>query len=702
MRPLRVVFVFALAVTILAAGAPLPGSRDVSAEAGQESAAKVMGQKGVDLSDLDRATSPCTDFYQFASGGWRATNPIPKGTGRWSRRVAAREANRKQLKSLLEDLAAKADRPRGSVEQQLGDHFASCMNEPLIEAAGLNPLSPLLTEIASIQDAAGVGRMIRKMHEIAVPALFVVAAASDYLEPESVIANIAAAGLGLPGRDSYLKPEKQFVEAREAYRAHVVRVLTLAGAKREAASSSADEIMALETRLAEASLPPETAVDPAATAHKMMFSRLSQLAPRVDWESYFAAAKLSRIEVNVAEPAFVERLNRELETTPVATLKAYLTLRLLESASPWLAKPFATESFEFKDKYLAGASAMKPRADLCLESTEALFGEPLGRVYAERYFPPAAKAKVQEMVGHLLAALKDDIREVKWMSEATRREALAKVLAYRVTVGYPDEWTDRSALVVRRDAFWANVAAARRFGVEAERKRVGQRTSRTIWQLPPSSPDAYIDIQLNLMGLPAGFLQPPAFDLAASDAVNYGAIGIGIAHDLTHAIDALGRDFDSAGRPRSWWTETDVAAFEKVSQCTVDQYDGYEIESGLHLRGKQVLGEALGDLAGVRLSYRALQRALPAHPTPVIDGFTAEQQFFISWGQFRGAAESLELQGQMVATDSHPIAKYRVIGPLSNSPEFQQAFACAAGSAMVRPPGRRCGAWSSESINPLP
>ncbi|HXU29764.1 MAG TPA: M13 family metallopeptidase [Thermoanaerobaculia bacterium] len=436
------------------------------------SAAQAAALKGIETGDLDRTADPCNDFYAFANGTWRAKNPIPKGEQRWSRRTAGRETNRRQLRELLQELAAKADRPRGGVEQQLGDYFASCMNGPA-----------------------------------------------------------------------------------------------------------------------------------------------------------------------------------------------------------------------FKNE------ARARRAAICLESTEALLGEPLGRAYAERHFPPAAKAKVQEIVRNLLAVLKDDLGELQWMSETAQQQALAKVAAFEVLVGYPDAWTDTSALVIRRDAFWANVEAARRFSVETDRKRMGESTSRAVWQLPPSSPGAYIDIQLNMMGLPAGFLQEPAFDLAASDAVNYGAIGISLAHDLTHAIDALGRDFDSTGQPRNWWTKADFDAFQNVGQCTVDQYDGYEIEPGVHLDGKQVLGEALGDLAGVRLAYRALERSMQSHPVPEIDGFSPEQQFFIAWGQFRGAAESLELQRQMVKSDPHPTAKYRVIGPLSNAPEFQQAFGCKAGAALVRPPEKRCGIW---------
>jgi putative endopeptidase len=648
--------------------------------------------KGIESGDVDRGADPCTDFYAFANGAWRAANPIPAGTQRWSRRQAAREANREQLKALLGELAAKPDRLRGSVEQLLGDHFAACMDEAAVEAAGLSPLAPLLAEIAGTRDGAGIQRVIRRLHELGIPVPFAVTGASDYHDPAMVIVNIAAGGLGLPARDYYLGSEARFAEARERYRGHVASVLALGGMPAAPAGKAAADILALETRLAEASLAAAAAVDPAATAHKVTFQQLGAAA-RFDWERYFAEAGLPRADLNVAEPAFLERVDRELESTPVEVWKAYLTWHLLESASPWLAKPFAEESFAFKDKYLGGSSEMKPRATRCLESTETLLGETLGRKYAERYFPPAAKAKVQEMVRSLLAVLQEEIGGLPWMSPAMRQQALAKLAAYDVKVGYPDVWADTSSLLIRRDALWANVAAARRFGVDADRRRVGQRASRETWQLPPSSPDAYIDVQLNLMALPAGFLQPPAFDLAATDAANYGAIGIGVAHDLTHAIDTLGADFDATGQPQKWWTEADRQAFQGLGQCVVDQYEGYFIEPGVHHQGRQVLGEAIGDLAGVRVAYRALQRSMQRHPVPAIDGFSPEQQFFISWGQFRGAAESLELQRQMVKGDPHPVAKYRVIGPLSSSPELQQAFGCKAGSAMVRPPEKRCAVW---------
>ncbi len=638
--------------------------------------AQEASPKGIEVSDLDRTADPCGDFYAFSSGGWRAAHPIPAGAQRWGRRLAARETNRRQLTALLEDLAATADRPRGSIEQQLGDHFAACMDEAAIERAGVAPVAPLLAEIAAARDRAGVERAIRRLHEIAVPAPFVLSAASDYHDPTLMVANIAASGLGMPDRDHYLKPEPRFAEARETYRAHVTKVLTLGGMPLDQASQAAANVLALETRLAEASLPAATANDPAATAHKVPFAQLA--AARFDWKTYFAEARLPLADVNVAEPEFLKRLDAELDATPVDTWKAYLAWHVLDSASPSLAKAFADESLAFQGQSLGGTAPSKTRAASCLESTETLLGEPLGRKYAERYFPPAAKARVQEMAREMLRILQDDVAGVAWMAPATRQKALAKLASYDVKIGYPDVWTDDSALAIRRDAFWADVAAARRFGVDLDRRRVGQRIARSLWQLPASSPDAYIDVQLNIMGLPAGFLQPPAFDMTASDAVNYGAIGVGMAHDFTHAIDELGADFDAAGQPGNWWTDADRQSFQEAGRCIVAQYEGYSIEPGVHLDGKRVHGEAIGDAAGVSVALRALRRSLQRHPVPTIDGFTPEQQFFIAWGQYRGGAETIEQQRQLIATDAHPVSRFRVIGPLSTTPEFRAAFACPA------------------------
>ena len=647
-------------------------------------------QKGIELGDLNRAMDPCTDFYEFANGAWRAANPVPPSMKRWSRQLASREANQRQLQAILEAVSSRTDWPAGSIEQQLGDHYASCMDQASVDAAGLAPLAPLLAEIDGARSSDDVQRAIRRLHELAIPVGFTMSGAYEYQVPDNTVANLAAGSLGLPSRDHYLNPEPGYAAVREKYRAQVAAVLELRGMPQARASKAGEAVVALEKRLAEASLDSATAADPAATAHRTTYTQLKQLAPGFDWDRYFDEARLPRSDVNLAEPKLLQQLDKELKDTSLATWKAYLTWQLLDSASPWLSKPFAEASFNFRDKLLGGATTMKPRAALCIESSNALFGDAVGQKYAERHFPPAAKAKALELIRALLGVLKEDINGLQWLGPETKKQALEKIATYDVQVGYPNKWKDYSAVTIRRDALWANVAAGRRFNVEDNRKLIGKPTNRELWQLPPSSPDAYIDLQLNQIVLPAGFLQPPAFSLEATDAVNFGAIGIGVAHDMTHTFDSLGGQFDSAGRPRSWWAEADLEEFRRRGQCVADQYQGYFIEPGVHHEGKRVLGEAMGDLAGVRVAYRALKKGRPG---PTIDGFTPEQQFFISWGQYRGAAESPEYQRQLVKSDPHPTSRFRIIGPLSNLVEFQQAFSCEPGAKMVRPPAQRCSVW---------
>lgn len=650
-------------------------------------------QKGIEAGDVNRSVDPCSDFYEYANGTWRAQNPIPTGKPRWSRRGVAREANRQKVRALVQELASKADWPAGSPEQLVGDHYASCMDEAAIDAAGISPIAPLLADIDAAKTPADVQRVVRRLHDLGIAAPFGETGAFDNHEPKDFLLNLVAGGLGLPDRDAYVKTEPRFAEIRDKYRQHVARVLALGGMPEKATLAAADGVIALEKRLAEASLDANTAADPAATEHKTTFAQLKELAPHVEWDKYFDEARIPREPVNVAEPKFLQQVDKELKTTPVAAWKTYLRWQLLDAASPWLSKAFAEEAFAFKDKTLGGATEMKPRAQRCMESTETLLGEPVGRTYADKYFTPKAKAKAREIANGLVAVLKEDVSGLSWMAADTKQKALEKLESMRVQLGYPDHWKDLSKVQVRRDAFWANIAQARKFNVDDVRRQMGKPTDRDGWQLPPSSPDAYLDPQLNELVLPAGFLQPPYFDVEATDARNYGALGSGLAHDMTHAFDATGALLDAMGRAQNWWTDADQKEFQKRAQCIMDQYEGYSIEPGAHHQGKLVLNEALGDQAGVHFAYVALKKSMATHSVPTVDGFTPEQQFFLAWGQFRGEAVRIETQRQIVKDDPHAVPKFRVIGPLSNLPEFEQAFSCKPGAPMVRPPEQRCAVW---------
>jgi endothelin-converting enzyme/putative endopeptidase len=545
--------------------------------------------KGIELADLDRAADPCTDFYQFATGGYHAAHPIPDGQAHWGRRSAARALERDQLRDLLAGLANRRDWPAGSPEQLLGDMYASCIAGSAAPAFELG---------SDVQVA------MRRLHAIGVAVPFGVVGAMDDREPANYIAEVV---------DATVAPAGQL----------------------------GSDVIALEARLGSAATTP-------ATATHVEFAQLAELAPHVDWDAYFADAKLPRGALEIADPAYLQAVDRELATTPAATWLAYLR---------------------------AHATAVPAN---CVDLTESLFDQLLARKYAETHLSPAARERVRVLVHALVAELHGVVAAEPWLAPATKATSLAKVDGTEFELGYRDRATSYAGLHIARDALWANIAAARAFAVELDRRMIGQPTPRDLWQLAASSPDAYIEPALDQVVLPAGYLQPPVFDATATDAVVYGAIGVGVAHDLTHAIDVSGSKLDAMGRPVDWWTDADRATFTERSRCVAAQFASYGLD------GNRVLSETVGDLAGLRVAFAALERAPQG---PVVDGFTPEQQFFIAWAQFRGEAERPEEQRRMTASDPHPIARLRIDGALENTPEFQRAFACKA------PAKPRCAVW---------
>jgi putative endopeptidase len=657
-------------------------------------AQQATAQRGIEVGDLNRNVDPCSDFYEYANGQWRASNPIPPSMVRWSRRFASGELAKEQLKGILEEVSAKKDWPAASVEQLIGDHYASCMDEARLGALGLEPLKPLLKDIDGMKSAADVQRMIRRFNELGIPAPFGLSASSDNHNPSQKIADLWARGIGLPDRDYYVSPEPRFKDAREQYLVHVANTFKLAGNYPESAQAAAHTVLALETKLAEASLDNVALRDPQATDHPTPFAELRKLTPHFDWAAFFQGAKLPRGKLNVQEPRFLQEVDRQLQQTPVADWKTYLKWHLLHSASDSLSTPFQQERFAFYDRYLGGAKEEKPRWKRCVESTDELLGEALGRKYTEKYFPPAAKARMQDMVKNLLAAMGDSIQGLEWMGPETKKKALEKRSTFNPKIGYPDKWKDYSRVKVRRDAFWESVMAGRRFNIADDWSQIGKAADRGRWGMTPPTSNAYYNPLLNEIVFPAGILQPPAFSMEASDAVNYGAIGVVIGHEISHGFDDEGAQYDAQGRLNDWWTDEDLKKFQARGQCVVDQFDNYFIEPGLHHNGKLVLGESIGDLAGARIAYLAFKKSQQGKPeAPSVDGFTPDQQFFIAWGQFRGDAIRPETQRLMIQGDPHPTGKYRVIGPLSNLPEFQKAFACKQGTEMVRPAEKRCEIW---------
>ena len=649
----------------------------------------------IDVTDLDKKVDPCNDFYEFANGSWRASHPIPATMVRWSKRWESGETTKDKLKDVLDAAQQDTTATKGSTDQTIGDYYGACMDESRVNARGIGPLKTWFAKIDAVKNTGGLQPVIADMQDINVAVPFNLGAATDPHKPTWVLADLGASGYALPDRDYYLKPDTRFKEAREKYLEHIAKMFVLVGWDQKSAAAAAQTVMSMETKFAEASLDNVALRNPSATDHNTTFVQLQTMAPHFDWADYFKHNQLvQNVDLNVDQPKYMQEFDRQLQQNSLADWKVYLKWQILNSVPDALSAPIEEEDFAFFGKYLRGQSEMKPRWKRCVESTDQFLGEALGKKYAEQYFPPEAKARAQEMVRNILAAMRDDILSRPWMSDETKERAMAKIATFNPKIGYPDKWKDYSKVDIRRDAFFEDYLAVRSFVVEDDLQTIGKPVDRTRWGMTPPTSNAYYNARWNEIVFPAGILQPPGFDVNAVDAVNYGSIGVVIGHEISHGFDDQGAKSDYLGSLRNWWTPNDLAQFQQRSACVADQFDNYFIEPGVHHNGKLVLGESIGDLGGAKIAFLAYEKSLEGKPRPAdIDGFTPEQQFFIAWGQWRGDAIRIEEQRVMMQSDPHPIGKYRVIGPLSNLPEFQAAFSCKADAPMVRPADKRCEVW---------
>src|SRR3954470_902257 len=649
--------------------------------------------KSIVPEDMNKSADPCNDFFDYANGAWRAANPIPPSMQRWSRRWQAGEQNKEALKVILDDVSQKKDWPRGSIEQLIGDFYGACMDETTVNRLGTKPIESWTRQLDAMKSPADVQKMIRKLHDVGVGVPFGMYGAPDNHEPTQTVANLYASGLGLPDRDYYFKTEDRFKEARAKYKEYIATLFKLDGASAADAAKAADTVSAMETRLADAALDNVALRDPQATDHKTKFSDLEKMTPHFDWGAYFKQAGMPIADLNVTEPKFMAEVDKELASTSVADWKTYLKWQVLNSAAPALSQPFVEANFQFYQAFLGGSKEMKPRWKRCVEQADNLLGEALGKKYVEKYFPPEAKARMTELVHNELLALHDIIEGLDWMSPETKKKAMEKLSTFNPKVGYPDRGRDYSMVPISRTDYFTDVLEGNAGNVAFNRKLIGKPTDRGLWGMTPPTSNAYYNPSLNEIVFPAGILLPPAFSVENLDAVNYGAIGVVIGHEISHGFDDQGAQYDAQGRLNNWWTADDLKKFQTKTACVVDQFDNYFIEPNIHHNGKLVLGESIGDLAGAKIAYLAFQKAKRQHAQPPLDGFTPDQQFFIAWGQFRGDETRPETQRTMVQGDPHPVAKFRVIGPLSNMPVFAKTFSCKVGSTMVRPAEKRCEVW---------
>lgn len=651
--------------------------------------------KSVDTTDLNRTAKSCDNFYDFANGGWRANNPIPSSMDRWSRRWQAGEANKDRLRVILDEVSSAANRAVGTPAQLTGDFYAACTNVKAVDAAGMMPLKPYLAKIDAIRDARSLQHELGELHAINILVPFTFGATQDIHAPTNVIADVGAAGLGLPDRDYYVKPDKRFGDARAAYLVYIAKIFTLAGSPEREAQAAAQTVMRIETALAKASLDNVALRDPHATDHPSNLDGLQKMTPHFDWAGFLRSADIEPGVINIDQPEFMAEFEHQLVATPIADWKTYLRWQLINTEADALSQPFVDAHFAFYQKQLAGVDELKPRPTRCAEQTDLALGEALGQEYVKRYFPPEAKQRAREMVANILSAMHDTIESVDWMTPDTRQRALEKLSTFNVKIGYPDKWKDYSSVKITRAGYFDDLIAARRFLVADDRSTIGKPVDRARWGMTPPTSNAYYNPTMNEIVFPAGILQPPAFSTGYVDAVNYGAIGVVIGHEISHGFDDQGAQFDAQGRLNNWWTPDDLNKFHARTACVVQQFSAFPIDGdpNIHINGNLVLGESIGDLGGLKIAYLAFKKTPQGQSAVTIDGLTPDQQFFIAWGQFRGDETRPETQKLMVQGDPHPVAKYRVIGPLSNFPPFASAFSCKVGDRMARSDTDRCVVW---------
>lgn len=645
---------------------------------------------GVDVASLDRTADPCTDFYQFACGGWMAHNPIPADRSSWGQLAQLQERNNEQLHAILDAAAAGHDADPDT--RKIGDYYASCMDEPSIDRKGASPLDAELTRIDGMQSAADLPAVLAALHESGVNAFFHFGARPDYEDAAVQIAFLAPGGLGLPDRDFYFRPDSKSGSIRDAYTGHVAKMAELLGLEAARAQADAATVMRIETALAKAQLDVVARREPKNTNHKMKVAELQALAPHFGWAKYFAAVHAPAFDViNVSQPEAVKAVDEALATLPIADLRAYLRWRVESAAAPMLPKPFVDENFRFYGTTLNGTAELSPRWKRCVEYTDRDLGEALGKAFVKEAFGPQAKADTLKMVHEIESALERDIDTIDWMTAPTKKQAVAKLHAVADKIGYPDKWRDYSALtIVRGDAF-GNLQRAVAFAIHRNVDKIGKPTDRSEWSMTPPTVNAYYSPQQNNINFPAGILQPPLYTPGGDPAANYGAAGSVIGHELTHGFDDQGRKYDGQGNLHEWWTAEDGTAFEQRASCIVDEYSSFVAVDDVHLNGKLTLGENTADNGGVRLALAAYLGSIVGQEAKAIDGFTPEQRFFLGWGQGWCENTRPERARVLAQTNPHSPGRYRVNGVLSNMPEFRKAFSCKADAPMVRE--NMCRVW---------
>jgi endothelin-converting enzyme/putative endopeptidase len=654
------------------------------------------GKSGVDLGAMDTSVSPCTNFYQYACGGWRAKNPISADQSRWARVSELGERNLKIEREILEK-ASPPSPNRTAIEQRIGDFYAACIDEAGIERRGVEPIRPALDGINALRSKDQLAAELGRLNLIGADSLFAFYAYADIKDSTTNIAYIDQGGITLPDRDYYLKTDQRSVDIRKKYEQHIVNMFELLRKSLNTPGESnakAEAVLKFETALAEASMDRIQRRNPELLNHPMTKKDLPDLTPNFEWNAYFSIQNTpSFTKIIVGNPDFFKKLTGAIEQTSLDDIKTYLTWRLLLKSARAMPRAFLDESFQFFGQTLSGQKELSSRSKRCVRATDRALGELLGQKFVEVAFGGPAKAKALELIGEIKKSMRVDIETATWMSETTKQQAYSKLGAVTEKIGYPEKWRDYSSVVIKPDDYLADEQQAAEFEVHRNLNQIGKPVDKTEWGMTPPTVNANYNSSANNINFPAGILQPPFYNPAASEAVNLGAIGAVVGHELTHGFDDQGRKFDGAGNLRDWWTPEDSKNFEARAECVVDEYNGFSPVEGVKLKGKLTLGENAADNGGLYLAYMALMRDLADKTIPETkqDGFTPQQQFFLGFGQIwcENATEaSIRVSA---ATNSHSPGLFRTNGVVQNMKEFQQAFGCKAQDPMVS--AKACRVW---------
>jgi endothelin-converting enzyme/putative endopeptidase len=680
---LRLLFVSTLLVTSAIAQTSVPSSE-----------ASLPYSPSLDITSMDRSVDPCVDFYKYSCGGWQKRNPIPADQTSWSVYGKLYQDNLQFLRGILEE-TAKAQQ-RDAVTQKIGDYYTACMDESAINRLGFQPIQPELNAIAELKSVHEVGPLAGRLLVEASPSATMFGASSiqDPDSSEQQIAGINQGGLGLPDRDYYTKDDPKSKETRERYLQHVQKIFELLGDAPTAAQAEAQDIMHMETGLAQASLTRVERRDPYKRKNKMKVADLEALAPNFDWAGFFKATNAPSFEIlNVTTPTFFKALNAELGSESLDKWKNYLRFHVANSYAPYLSQPFVDENFAFYRQYLRGAKEQQPRWKRCVQYVDGDLGEALGQAYVRKAFSPELKASTLDMVRRIEDAMAQRIQQLDWMSPETKQQALLKLHSMRNKIGYPDKWRDYSSVKITSMDFLSNVRNASIFEAHRRFNKIGQPVDHNEWGMTPPTVNAYYNPPMNDINFPAGVLQPPLYDAKMDDAPNYGDTGGTIGHELTHGFDDEGRKYDAHGNLRDWWTKEDAVKFEARTQCIEDQYAKYVVVDDVHINSKLTLGEDVADLGGEILGYMAWKDATKGKDLKPIDDLRPDQRFFVGFAQWACENDRPEDARLRAMTDPHSPAEYRINGVVVNMPEFGQAFSCKAGQPMVKPADQVCRVW---------